>query len=335
MSRFKVKKYLLNVLITFLIAFLLGSCSSSSKFNNTFYNVNFYIDDNLYFSEKIMSGQRCSEIMAPNKSTYQFKYWVDENDNLFKINDSTKINGNLNLYAYYEYNEDLAKCSISSKEITGNFLVKNTTKFQDSFLWFKWSSKTDCLGSAVVFNKIGSTYYALTNSHCILGNNEKIAEQALDSSFFTIEVADYNENVISAEVVYYDVNYDLGILKFNSNNDYYVAPLANIEGSKCDKVIAVGNPYGKRNIITFGSINDFPTVKIWSSEKVSNVEFPVIQSSTECHPGNSGGPLYNDKLEIVGINYAGSNFLWKHITYSIGINMINEFLQTFSDRSYL
>jgi serine protease Do len=63
-------------------------------------------------------------------------------------------------------------------------------------------------------------------------------------------------------------------------------------------VLAVGNPWGQRNVTTLGIVSGISAAR--TGGKRGSV--PVIQSDARLAPGNSGGPLINMEGEVVGIN---------------------------------
>ena len=65
-----------------------------------------------------------------------------------------------------------------------------------------------------------------------------------------------------------------------------------------DKVFAVGNPVGLGWTFTDGRVSAF------RPKRVNNRDVPMIQTQTPISSGNSGGGLYNEKGELVGINTA-------------------------------
>jgi serine protease Do len=68
-------------------------------------------------------------------------------------------------------------------------------------------------------------------------------------------------------------------------------------------VVAVGNPYGLNDTLTFGIISGLNRENV----NLSRYE-DFIQTDASINPGNSGGPLFNIKGEIVGINTAIINY---------------------------
>lgn len=74
--------------------------------------------------------------------------------------------------------------------------------------------------------------------------------------------------------------------------------------SKCrlgEEVYAIGNPFGLGHSVTVGRVSalqrEIPGV---DDAQLKN----IIQHSADLNPGNSGGPLFNSKGEVIGINTA-------------------------------
>src|SRR4029078_1032826 len=61
-------------------------------------------------------------------------------------------------------------------------------------------------------------------------------------------------------------------------------------------VLAIGSPFGLENTVTAGVVS----AKGRSLPDDSNV--PFIQTDAAVNPGNSGGPLFNTRGEVIGIN---------------------------------
>jgi len=63
------------------------------------------------------------------------------------------------------------------------------------------------------------------------------------------------------------------------------------------QVVAIGNPEGLANTVSTGIVN---SIRL-SAERKSN----DFQISVPISHGSSGGPLFNMKGEVIGVNYAG------------------------------
>ncbi len=95
---------------------------------------------------------------------------------------------------------------------------------------------------------------------------------------------------------------DLAVVKIQGDN-LPVAPLGDSERVQVgDWAIAVGNPLGLDNTVTFGIIS---TLNRSSAQVgIPDMRLDFMQTDTAINPGNSGGPLLNDRGEVIGINTA-------------------------------
>lgn len=109
-----------------------------------------------------------------------------------------------------------------------------------------------------------------------------------------ITIEDFNGNVYPAELLAQDDRVDLALLKINEENTNY-ARIADPRKLRVgQEVIAVGNPLGLSFSVTHGIIS--------ALNRDFGDRYNVTQSDTFLNPGNSGGPLFNLKGELVGIN---------------------------------
>ncbi|MDE5861743.1 MAG: trypsin-like peptidase domain-containing protein, partial [Ruminococcus sp.] len=145
-------------------------------------------------------------------------------------------------------------------------------------------------GTGVVITEDG---YIVTNAHVIYdseygaGLSEKI----------TVHMSD--DNSYEAEVVGYDTDCDLAVLKIDATG------LTSAEFGDSDSlmlgesVIAIGNPLGfdLKNTVTSGIVSGLNR-NITINDKAMN----LIQTDTAINSGNSGGPLINKYGQVIGIN---------------------------------
>jgi serine protease Do len=123
----------------------------------------------------------------------------------------------------------------------------------------------------------------LTNAHVVQGANE-----------VTVKLHDRRE--FRAKVLGSDQATDVAVLKIDANN-LPVVPLGNARSLQTGEwVLAIGSPYGLESTVTAGVVS--ATGRTLGPE--SNVQF--IQTDVAVNPGNSGGPLFNTRGEVVGIN---------------------------------
>lgn len=124
--------------------------------------------------------------------------------------------------------------------------------------------------------------YVITNAHVVAKADE-----------VTVTMTDKRE--FKAKVIGADERTDIAVLKIDATG----LPKANVGDS--DKVrvgewvLAIGSPFGFENTVTAGIV---------SAKARENREAltPFIQTDVAVNPGNSGGPLFNLKGEVVGVN---------------------------------
>ncbi|MDB5940978.1 MAG: DegQ family serine endoprotease [Ramlibacter sp.] len=123
----------------------------------------------------------------------------------------------------------------------------------------------------------------LTNAHVVK-----------DASEVTVKLTDRRE--YRAKVLGADPKTDVAVLKIEAKNLPVVA-LGNVKDLRVGEwVLAIGSPFGFENTVTAGVVS----AKGRSLPEDSAV--PFIQTDVAVNPGNSGGPLFNSRGEVVGIN---------------------------------
>lgn len=123
----------------------------------------------------------------------------------------------------------------------------------------------------------------LTNAH-VVRNAQRV----------TVKLTDRREYV--AKVLGSDPKTDVAVLRIDAK-DLPVVPLGSTKDLKVGEwVLAIGAPFGFENSVTAGVVS----AKGRSLPDDSFV--PFIQTDVAVNPGNSGGPLFNARGEVVGIN---------------------------------
>ena len=139
---------------------------------------------------------------------------------------------------------------------------------------------THGLGSGFIVSPDG---VILTNAHVVD-----------DASEVTVRLTDKRE--FKAKVIGSDKQSDVAVLKITATG----LPTVKLGSSSAVKVgewvLAIGSPYGFDNSVTSGIVS----AKARSLPDGTYV--PFIQTDVAVNPGNSGGPLFNMKGEVVGIN---------------------------------
>ena len=114
-------------------------------------------------------------------------------------------------------------------------------------------------------------------------------------------------------------NKDIALLKIDTEELLKTVKLGNSAKIKVgEKVFAIGNPFGFSGTLTQGIISRIDYAK------------NRIQTDAAINPGSSGGPLLNDKGEIIGINQAiynpDNNISNIGIGFATPINLVKEYL---------
>jgi len=130
---------------------------------------------------------------------------------------------------------------------------------------------------------VGADGIIMTNAHVVK-----------DATEVVVKLTDRRE--FKAKVLGSDPKTDVAVLKINAAN-LPVVTLGSTENLRVGEwVLAIGAPFGFENTVTAGVVS----AKGRSLPDDSAV--PFIQTDVAVNPGNSGGPLFNARGEVVGIN---------------------------------
>ena len=144
----------------------------------------------------------------------------------------------------------------------------------------------------------------LTNAHVVN-----------DAAEVTVKLTDKRE--FKAKVIGIDKPTDVAVLKIDATN------LPTVKLDKADDVkvgewvVAIGSPYGFENTVTSGIVS-----AKWRTLPGDSY-VPFIQTDVAVNPGNSGGPLFNMRGEVIGINsqiYSRSGG-YQGLSFSVPINV--------------
>ncbi|MEP6972060.1 MAG: Do family serine endopeptidase, partial [Betaproteobacteria bacterium] len=125
----------------------------------------------------------------------------------------------------------------------------------------------------------------------IILTNAHVVRNATD---VTVKLTDRREFV--AKVLGSDPKTDIAVLKIDATN-LPIVKTGNIQDLRVGEwVLAIGSPFGFENTVTAGVVS----AKGRSLPDDSAV--PFIQTDVAVNPGNSGGPLFNTRGEVIGIN---------------------------------
>jgi 2-alkenal reductase len=165
------------------------------------------------------------------------------------------------------------------------------------FAYFDPNSVTQVSqGSGFVISPKG---YILTNSHVITNAGEGSRVQAAEHLF--VEFADGDR--VEATVVGWDLYDDVGLLRVDPTA-HRLSPVPLGESASVvvgEPVAAIGSPLGNENTLTVGVVSaihrsiDAITVKLYNIVDAIQTDAPITH-------GNSGGPLFDARGRVIGIN---------------------------------
>ena len=136
------------------------------------------------------------------------------------------------------------------------------------------------LGSGFIISSDG---YILTNAHVVGG-----------ADGITVRLTDKRE--FKAKLIGFDKRTDVALIKIEATGLPKITPGDPNTLKVGEWVLAIGSPFGFDNSVTAGIVS----AKGRSLPQENYV--PFIQTDAAVNPGNSGGPLFNMKGEVIGIN---------------------------------
>lgn len=174
------------------------------------------------------------------------------------------------------------------------FVVLGVVVLSSGAVWPDARSVVDRAGDAVVSitcsrpggQSLGSGFvvdprgYILTNAHVVDGAR-------------SIRVTLADDTRVEGDVRSQDKRNDLAIVQVQVRN-LPVAIIGNAKNVKSgDSVVAIGSPHGLDHTVTSGIVS--------SNDRNINGRH-YIQTDAALNEGNSGGPLLNDRGEVIGVN---------------------------------
>lgn len=168
--------------------------------------------------------------------------------------------------------------------ISAEAIVREADPFFGSL--FSRRRRAESLGSGFV---VASNGTVVTNAHVIEG-----------ASRILVTLSTGEE--LEAEVLGFDRDSDLAVLKVAGRNLTAVELGSSGDLMIGETVIALGNPLGLSNTVTTGVLSARGrTVPAETGERLFT---DFLQTDASINPGNSGGPLVNLDGDVIGINTA-------------------------------
>ncbi len=142
--------------------------------------------------------------------------------------------------------------------------------------------KASALGSGFIIKENGTV---ITNNHVI---------DNADDILIRVNSKEYKAKVIGS-----DPYMDIAVLKIQTNDKFVPVEFGDSDKARVgDWVVAIWNPFGLGGTVTSGIVSA-------RNRDIGMTRYEdFIQTDASINQGNSGGPLFNLKGEVVGINTA-------------------------------
>jgi 2-alkenal reductase len=159
------------------------------------------------------------------------------------------------------------------------------------------SAASAAQGSGFVVSHGG---YILTNSHVITTAGESPGGEAKAADTVYVQFRDGER--VPASIVGWDVYDDVGVLKVDPD-DHAVSPVPLGDSNTVvvgEPVAAIGSPFGQESSLSVGVVS--ATERSIDSITSTYNLVDAIQTDAPINRGNSGGPMFNARGEVIGIN---------------------------------
>ena len=169
-------------------------------------------------------------------------------------------------------------------------------------------------GAGVIYriNKQQGSAYIITNYHVVYDN--EVSNRVLANIYINLVGNQYAKDAIKAKFIGGSATYDIAVLYVKdpviSNSDAAAVEVFDsnylVAGTTA---IAIGNPQGEGISATSGIVSvdsEYISMSPISTENVTlnsknEVDMRVLRMDTPVNSGNSGGGLFNEKGELIGI----------------------------------
>ncbi len=270
------------------------------------------------------SNEAKNEVMAIKKSGYLFYvYSFNEETNLFRKWESMTIQKTNNLYlismdgkGYYGLNPfailgNSFTLSLNRRMEIGQFVTEDEYKYTVKEKLYPLPRVKNEINKSGTCFLISSKGYLVTNYHVIK-----------DAKNIYIKNLSGQSQKTKAELVNYDEDLDIAILKINATNSIVPFTIKSKTTEVGTSVFTMGYPLtqsmGKEIKLSVGIINAKSGYK--GDSKYYQISNPI-------QPGNSGGPLFDNQGNLIGLvtsKFSGGD----NVGYALKSNLLLNYLES-------
>lgn len=165
-------------------------------------------------------------------------------------------------------------------------------------------------GSGVIYqlDKSSGDAFIITNYHVVYDASSDSENGISQDILVCIYGGETEEQAISATYVGGSLYYDIAVLRIEDSQLLRNSQVSAVELADSDavvvgqKAIAIGNAQGLGIATTAGIVSvDSEYINMTAADGRTEVSFRVMRVDTAVNSGNSGGGLYNDRGQLIGI----------------------------------
>ena len=154
--------------------------------------------------------------------------------------------------------------------------------------------------------------YLLTNYHVI---ESEVDPKYEGYSRLFIQLSEATGDKVPARVVGYDKAFDLALIKVEITPDYVFSILTTEDILPGQRIYAIGSPVGLEKTLTSGIISAKGRRLLQMGD--------TLQVDVPLNVGNSGGPLLNERGDVIGIVFAGLE-QYEGINFAIPVSWVQK-----------
>ena len=315
--------FLVTVIV---LALCLSSCFALDSYLNSSYSTDDLGHDN------IGDGLQIKSIDINNSGEMIITYTNGSKQNLGCVvgkdgNVNVDIQGNSNDVSYA-----VAKGLRSAVSIQCSHTVYNK---------YGIPSASSSAGSGIIYkiDKETNSAFVITNFHVVYNENSSSNDGIAKEINVFLYGSEYADMSIPATYVGGSNNYDIAVLRIDNCDALKSGVVLGATFADSDKTyagqsaIAIGNPDGAGISASYGIVSVYSehiTLNIGGS-----VSLRVMRIDTPVNSGNSGGGLYNENGELIGIvNAKTSDDSLENIGYAIPSNIVKAVADNIIDHCY-
>lgn len=148
------------------------------------------------------------------------------------------------------------------------------------------------IGSGFFVDRNG---YILSNHHVIKSEVDP-KDKGYSRLYVRLSESPAGER-IPAKVIGYDPTFDLALIKTEITPSFVFGGYGSEQVAPGDRIFAIGSPAGLEKTITSGIVSAMGRHLLQMGD--------IMQVDVPLNPGNSGGPMLNEKGDLIGVGFAG------------------------------